>query len=129
MKATAMILRHVKFANVPVGAQFISLSHVGTFTKTHDNVAERDVEGMHKSVGFFDHELVAVDAKAIEPQMPLHADFLDHMGYVDYEAYDYAMEQYRDSHDAWYEQYGKKEAEIVLAWTAREKQLYAGPGF
>ena len=66
---------------------------------------------------------------SIEPAMPSQADYLDAMGYPDYEAFDYAMEQYRDTYEAWWEHYGKKEAEIVLAWTAREKQLYASRAF
>jgi hypothetical protein len=120
------MLQHVKFATLPIGAEFTTFDRVGTFTKTHDSVAVRDVKDMHSTVGFFDYELVTVDASVLEPVMPSQADYVDHMGYPDYEAFDYAMDQYRDVHDHWYEMYGRKQDEMVLAWTAREKKLYAG---
>lgn len=61
-----------------------------------------------------------------EPVMPSQLDYLDEMGYPDYEAFDYAMEQYREIHAHWYEMYGRKIDEMNAAFKAREEQLYAG---
>lgn len=120
------MLQTVKFSAVPIGAQFTTFDRVGTFTKTRDNVAERNEVGMHSNVGFYDNEIVWVKTGVPEPHMPSQADYVDHMGYPDYEAFDYVMDQYRDLHEAWYELHGKKQDEMVLAWTTHEKKLYAG---
>lgn len=60
-----------------------------------------------------------------EPVMPSHLDYLDAMGYPDYEAFDRAMQDYRAEYDSWYEMHGLA-LDAMPTWRAREGQGFAG---
>ena len=62
----------------------------------------------------------------IAPVQPLLCDYLNADGSTDHELLDHADDQYRRAYSVWWEDHGKKEAEIDVCWILRSIQIERG---